>query len=77
MTTDNRINKMFDNDLNRVVERARKFGFTPQCWQVIDTHNWSVNYVNDTTLYERGNNGRYLFSPIFDPTEVNINGYPV
>lgn len=73
----NRINKMFDNDFNRVVERAKRFGIQPATWQVIDTASWGVHYVDDTTPYENGNNGRYLFSPIFNPEEANINGYPL
>jgi hypothetical protein len=75
-TNENRINRMFDNDINRVVERARRSGITPVGWQVVDTNaGWTVFYVNDTTPYERGNNGRYLFTPIFEPEEANINGY--
>lgn len=76
-TNENRINRMFDNDINRVVERARRSGITPVCWQVIDTDTWTVAYVDDTTWLERGNNGRYLFTPIFNPDEANINGYAV
>jgi hypothetical protein len=76
-TNENRINRMFDNDINRVVERARRSGITPVGWQVIDTDTWTVAYVDDTTWLERGNNGRYLFTPIFNPDEANINGYAV
>ena len=77
--TDNRINKMFDNDFNRVVERARRNGAEPSVWQVIDTHDWSVTYTNDTTYYEALNarkwHGVYLFSPIFWPDSgVDLNG---
>lgn len=73
----NRVNTRIDNDINRVVERARRAGVTPVAWQVVDTTTWSLVITDDTLPFERGNlNGRYLFTPVFDPTQADINGNP-
>ena len=76
----NRINSLFDNDFARVVERARKSGITPAYWQVIDVHDdWRIIYVDDVELldYETAKDKTYLFSPIFNPEEANVNGVAV
>lgn len=71
----NRVNTRIDNDINRVVERARRMGVHPVAWQVVDTTDWSLTFTDDTTPFERGNlNGRYLFTPVFDPTQADMNG---
>lgn len=82
MNNNNRINRLCDNDLARVVERARRNNIHPVRWQVIDTlvdGGWEVFFVEDTTRHERANvsqPGRFLFSPVFDPEEADFNGNP-
>lgn len=76
----NRVNRLFDNDINRVVERANRNGVTPIHWQVVDTHHgWSVSYSQDTLRFERINSstpGRYLITPHFNKEEADIDGNP-
>ena len=82
MTNDrnNRTNRLIDNNIDRVVARARKYGFHPIAWQVVDTHErWAVTHVEDTVPFERANvatPGRYLFTPVFDRSQVDFNGNP-
>lgn len=80
MTTSNRINSLFDNDFARVVERARKSNVKPAYWQVIDVNdNWRIIYIDEEELleYETDKSKTYLFSPMFDRTQSNINGVAV
>lgn len=75
-----KMNRLFDNDFARVVERARKAGIAPAYWQVIDVQDdWRVFFVNEDDLlqYESDNSKTYLFSPMFNREEATINGVPV
>lgn len=80
MTSNSRINRLCDNDIARVVERARRNNIHPVKWQVVDTlvdNGWEVFFVEDTTPYERANAsapGRYMFTPVFNPEEADFNG---
>lgn len=70
--------KQYDNDLARCVERARKGGVKPKCWQVINTETEHLTYVEEDDLlsFERDNNVglAWRISPIFDRRLCDING---
>lgn len=70
--------KQYDNDLARCVERARKDGVKPRCWQVINTVTEHVTYIEEEDLlpFERDNNVGLMWriSPIFDRSLCDING---
>lgn len=69
-----------DNNINRVVERAKRFGHTPLYWQAVDQSTGVVTFVDevDLHLFERENNVgmTWLITPVFDLTQVDYNGYP-
>lgn len=73
--------KHYDNNLNRVVERARAYGFKPAYWQCVNTNDGTLTYVDEVDLpeFERANNIglTWLISPIFNREECDINGFPV
>lgn len=80
-TNDNRKNTTFDNDLNRVVERAKRYGIKPEAWLCVSTETDDIHVVPESGLapYERANNVglRWRISPLFNREVADINGYPV
>lgn len=68
-----------DNNINRVVERARKNGCEPLYWRAFDIRNNTYAYVDNDELpsFERENNVglKWALTPVFDDTIVDYNGY--
>ena len=74
----NRKNTLVDNDICRVVERARRNGVPPVAWQCVNTVTGDVSIVDEDVLhcYERDNNVGLLWriSPVLDLSLCDING---
>lgn len=72
--------KHYDNNLNRVIERAKSYGFKPAYYQCVNTQTGQLTYVDEVDLvsFERENNIglTWLISPIFNREECDINGFP-
>lgn len=69
-----------DNNINRVVERAKRYGHAPMYWQAVDQSTGTLTFVDevDLHLFERENNMgiKWLITPVFDLSKVDYNGYP-
>lgn len=81
MTSRTRFPRPYDNNLDRVIQRAKSFGFKPAYYQCVNHTTGTLTYVDeeDLHLFERDNNVgvSWLISPIFNREECDINGYPV
>lgn len=70
----------YDNNIDRVIQRAKSFGFVPTYYQCVNHDTHELTYVDevDLHLFERENNVglRWLITPMFDRKECDINGFP-
>ena len=75
-----RFPKPYDNNIDRVIQRAKGYGFVPAYYQCVDHNTGRLTYVDEIDLpaFERENNVgiTWLITPIFDREECDINGYP-
>lgn len=74
----NRKNTLVDNDLSRVVDRARRNGVPPVAWQCVNTGTGDIVIVDEDDLlwFERANNIglAWRISPVLDLALCDING---
>lgn len=81
MSSRTRFPKPYDNNIDRVIQRAKSFGFVPAYYQCVNHSTGELTYVDeiDLHIFERANNVgiTWLITPIFNREECDINGYPI
>lgn len=74
----NRKNTLVDNDLSRVVDRARRNEVPPVAWQCVNCDTGDIVIVDESDLlsFERANNIGLMWriSPVLDLNLCDING---